>query len=82
MYKIVFTNRAIKDLKKMEENVKLRIARKLKEYTKEPLKHARKLIDPKIGGYRFRIGDYRIIFDIDNNTIVVLRVGHRKSIYK
>lgn len=66
----------------MEENVKLRIARKLKEYAKEPLKHARRLIDPKIGGYRFRIGDYRIIFDIDAYTIVVLRVGDRRSIYR
>lgn len=82
MYKIVFTNRAIKDLEKIEKATKLRIAKKLKEYAKEPLKYARKLIDFRIGSYRFRVGDYRIIFDIDNHTIVILRVGHRKSIYR
>ena len=54
---------------------------KLKEFAKEPFKYARKLIHPKIGTYRFRIGDYRIILDIDDDNIVILRIGHRKSIY-
>ncbi|WP_456486560.1 type II toxin-antitoxin system RelE family toxin [Candidatus Alkanophaga liquidiphilum] len=40
------------------------------------------MIHPKIGTYRFRIGDYRIIFDIDDDNMVILRIGHRKSIYK
>jgi mRNA interferase RelE/StbE len=40
------------------------------------------LIDPKLGTYRFRIGDYRVIFDIEGKDIVVLRVGHRRDIYK
>ena len=33
-------------------------------------------------GYRFRIGDYRVIFDHTDVAIIVLRVGHRKDIYK
>ncbi len=59
-----------------------RIAAKLKEYAREPLRYAKKLISPKMGAYRFRIGDYRVIFDIEGENIVILRVGHRKSIYK
>ena len=51
-------------------------------YKDDPLKYARKLIDPKLGGYRFRIGDYRVVFDIENDEIVVLRIGHRKEIYR
>ncbi|MDH4220892.1 MAG: type II toxin-antitoxin system RelE/ParE family toxin [Candidatus Aminicenantes bacterium] len=35
-----------------------------------------------MGGYRFRIGDYRVIFDIEGNEIGVLRVGHRREIYR
>ncbi|ACK42565.1 hypothetical protein Dtur_1287 [Dictyoglomus turgidum DSM 6724] len=34
-------------------------------YAVDPLKYARKLISQKIGTYRFRIGDYRVIFDKD-----------------
>ena len=82
IYKIIFTEKAIHDLTNIDKKDQERIAIKLKNYSKEPLKHARKLISPKIGGYRFRIGDYRIIFDIDDDKIIVLRIGHRKDIYK
>jgi mRNA interferase RelE/StbE len=40
------------------------------------LRYAEKLTDPKLGTFRFRIGDYRIIFDIEDNEIVVVRIGH------
>jgi len=40
------------------------------------------LIHPKIGTYRFRMGDYRVIFDTEDENIVILRIGHRRSIYK
>ena len=46
------------------------------------MKHATKLTDPALETYRFRIGDYRVIFDIEDKEIVILRVGHRKNIYK
>jgi mRNA interferase RelE/StbE len=83
MYRIVFTQRALKDWENFDkEAAQDRIVAKLKEYAKEPFRYARKLIHPKIGTYRFRIGDYRIIFDIDNDNIVILRIGHRRSIYK
>jgi mRNA interferase RelE/StbE len=82
MFEIVFTHRALQDLDSIDANTQQRIALKLKEYAFDPRKNARKLINPKIGTYRFRIGDYRVIFDIDNTTIVILRIGHRSSIYK
>ncbi len=82
MYKVVFTQRALKDLENIDKEMQNRIAMKLKEYAKTPLKYARKLINHKIGTYRFRIGDYRAIFDIDNKNVVILRIGHRRSIYK
>jgi mRNA interferase RelE/StbE len=82
MYRVILTQRALKDWENLDKETKDRIAAKLKEYAKEPFRYARKLIHPKIGTYRFRIGDYRIMFDIDNNNIVILRIGHRRSIYK
>lgn len=82
IYKIVFTHRAIKDLEEIDNNTKSRIGKKLKEYSIEPLSYARKLVNSKIGTYRFRIGDYRVIFDLDEENLVVLRIGHRKNIYK
>lgn len=82
MHEIVITQHAKKDLKNLDKMVIQRIGNKLKFFSNDPLKYARGLTDPKIGGYRFRIGDYRVIFDIDDDKIIVLRVGHRKEIYK
>lgn len=82
MYRVVFTQRALKDWDNIDKATQDRIATKLKEYAKEPLRYARKLMHPKIGTYRFKIGDYRVVFDIDDENIVILRIGHRKSIYR
>lgn len=81
MYEIVLTARAVKDINNLEKPVKKRIGKKLQEYSSDPLNYAKTLINAKIGSYRFRIGDYRVVFDLDDNKIVVLRVGHRKDIY-
>ena len=81
-YNLVYTRRAIKDIEKLETNVKQRIGKTLLRYEGNPLSYSEKLIDPKLGSYRFRIGDYRVIFDIEGKDIVVLRVGHRRDIYK
>ncbi|MEA3506785.1 MAG: type II toxin-antitoxin system RelE/ParE family toxin [Elusimicrobiota bacterium] len=35
-----------------------------------------------MGTYRYRIGDYRIIFDIEDKKAVVLRIMYRKDVYK
>ena len=81
-YTLVYTRRAQRDIKKLESDTKDRIGKALLRFSEEPLRFAEKLSDPILGEYRFRIGDYRVIFDIEGNEIVVLRVGHRRDIYK
>jgi mRNA interferase RelE/StbE len=82
MYKVILTKRALKDLESLTEEIKMRIIGKLREYSHNPFNYCTKLSDPRIGTYRFRIGDFRIIFDIDDDKLVILRIGHRKEIYK
>lgn len=81
-YRLVYTQRAVRDIKKLEPETRNRIGKTLLRYQDEPLKHAGKLTDSRLGTYRFRIGDYRVIFDLQDNDIIVLRVGHRSDIYK
>ena len=66
----------------MNRRSKKRIGKTLLRYEEDPLKYAERLIEPKLGTYRFRIGDYRVIFDLEGDKIVVLKVGHRRDIYK
>ena len=81
-YELVYTRRAEKDIEKLEPRVRDRIGKALLRYREDPLRFAETLSDPILGGYRFRIGDYRVIFDVQGNEVVVLRVGHRREIYR
>ena len=81
-YSLVYTNRAIRDIEKLDPKVKNWIGETLLRYGEDPLNYAVKLKDSRLGTYRFRIGDYRVIFDIEGIEIVILRVGHRRDIYK
>lgn len=76
------THRAIKDLEKFDDSIKVRLRKALLRFQSAPLKHAEKLTDSQLGSCRFRVGDYRIIFDLVESDIVVLRIGHRRDIYK
>lgn len=84
MYTWEFTSEATRDFKKLTPEIQKRIVKKLDHFVSSgiPLKFAERLVDYEIGEYRFRIGDYRVIFDMEEETIVVLTLGHRKNIYK
>ncbi len=80
-YEIIFSDKALRQLKKLEKIVQGRIIAVLERIRIRPEAYVIKLVgDP---GYKLRVGDYRVIMDIDNKklTIMVLKVGHRKNIY-
>jgi mRNA interferase RelE/StbE len=81
-YGIIFSDSSLKQLKKLEKNVQERIISTLERIKIRPQAHVTKLVgDP---GYRLRVGDYRVILDIDegNLIILVIKIGHRKKMYK
>ena len=81
-YEIIFSDKAFQQLKKLDRPVQKRIIATLERIRIRPETYVTRLIgDP---GYRLRIGDYRVILDIDKGRllILVLKVGHRKGIYK
>ena len=81
-YEIIFTDKASKQLKKLEKNDQERIIKSLERIRIRPEVHITKLVDDP--GYKLRVGDYRIILDIEKEKLIilVLIVGHRKNIYK
>ena len=81
-YRLVYTHRAIKDIDGLDASVKQRIGKALRRFEQNPLAHAEPLKQSELGSYRFRTGDYRVVFDLKDQEIVILRVGHRREIYK
>jgi len=81
-YELVYTKRAARDISGLDHAAKERIGGTLERYAQSPFDCAKKMVDPALGTYRFRIGEYRVIFDVEGDKIVVLRVGHRREIYR
>jgi mRNA interferase RelE/StbE len=81
-YELIYTKKALHDIKKLDRVAQKRLAKALKKLSQKPFFYAQKLILPQLGGYRFRIGNYRVIFDIKDKKVIILRVGHRREIYK
>lgn len=84
MFSFEFKKKAVKEIDKLPSKIRKRILEKLKFYSlqKNPLKFAEKLKDRRFGEYRYRVGDYRILFDVEAKKIIILKIGHRKDIYK
>lgn len=84
-YRFVLLQQAAKDLRALDHSISRRIVRKLRwlEKQDDPLSTAKRLREPAAGDIRFRVGDYRLIGVIDEaaQCIVIVKIGHRRSIY-
>ena len=84
-YNVEFKPSALKDLKKLPINIQKRIAKKL-DYIlnqNEPLDYAAPLIGNSIAGdYRFRLGDYRVVFDLVKNKLIIILIEHSREVYR
>ena len=86
-YTVEFTERALKDLKKLDRHTAALIlgwVRKNLENCENPRQHGKGLTADKSGQWRYRVGDYRLLAEIEDNKIriLILNVGHRREIYK
>ena len=81
MYSIIFNPFAEKQLKKLENNLQRRILDVLNRIRIRPHHFVKRLIGSPY--FRLRVGEYRVILDIQNDklVIVVVELGHRKNIY-
>jgi len=87
-YLFEITDDAQNDLDDLPQLTAERIVKKLKFFSKapDPFKFADTLTDSEIGGYRFRIGEYRASFDVEYTKgaviLNILRIKHRREIYR
>ena len=80
-FKIIWDTKAKKDFKKLEKIIAIRIYKKINS-----LKENFNSVDIKrlqnSDLFRLRVGDYRVLFEIEKNIIIILKISNRKNIYK
>lgn len=85
-WRIEFTRNADKAMRKLDKGVAARVFDELDEIAKleDPRSMGKGLTENKSGLWRYRVGDYRIVADIEDDVLVILvvDVDHRSKVYR
>ena len=83
-YQIEFTKGAVKQLKKLPVEIRERIDLKIQELAVNPRPDGVKKLETELSLYRIRVGDYRVIYQIQDDVLLVtiVKAKHRKEIYR
>ncbi|OGK56680.1 hypothetical protein A3I50_01745 [Candidatus Roizmanbacteria bacterium RIFCSPLOWO2_02_FULL_37_9] len=83
MFKVEFSEHSLSDLKKLPKDIQKRIIKKIQFYSsqKDIIAFSKPLVDIPPSTHRFRVGNYRIAFHSDKQTVFIDRIRHRKEVY-
>ena len=80
-YRIEFIPRAAKDLKNLPPEQAVRVAKGIRKLADDLAGDVKKLTNFK-PRYRLRVGDYRVLFEVEGETAVIYAVKHRREAYQ
>lgn len=83
-YTVKIASKAQKELKKVSPPYQKNIVKAIKELALNPMPVGVKKLKGQINQYRVRVADYRIIYEVHGTEMIILvvKVGHRRSIYR
>jgi len=77
---LIFTREFLKRLKRLDRQTQIRVLRDLKILEEKPF--ASKQLVGRLNELKsFRAGDYRVIYQVSNQAIIIRAIGHRKKVY-
>ena len=86
-YTVQYTPKAVKDLQKLDKPTRALIYGWIEKNLvgcENPYLHGKGLVENRRGQWRYRVGDYRLICEIQEQRVVILvvKIGHRREIYR
>ncbi len=81
-YKITFKNSVWRDLKRVDKKHAERILNKIERDLPEKAEDYPELTGKFAGLRKYRVGDYRIVYAVVDDTVLILRVRHRRDVYR
>jgi mRNA interferase RelE/StbE len=83
-YALEFTTSAIREFRALDKQIQRRITEKVTALCEDPFLPGSKKLKAQPEHFRIRVGDYRVIYRIDGKrvVIVIVRIGHRREVYR
>jgi mRNA interferase RelE/StbE len=80
-YTVQFKPQAVKDIESLSSTFQLRVIKKIEEMS-DNLKGDVKHLTDSTPEFRLRVGDYRVLFEIEGERIIIYRIRHRREAYR
>jgi mRNA interferase RelE/StbE len=83
-YGLEFTTSALRELNNLDSQVRQRITTKITGLRDDPFPSSTKKLQGLPNHFRIRVGDYRIVYRVDGDRVIVVivKIGHRKEVYR
>ena len=83
MHKVEWTESALEDLEKLDRQIATRVLKKLSWLSR----HFDSIVPDPLSGtlsgtYKLRVGDWRVLYTVEPDMVVIQAIGHRKEIYE
>jgi mRNA interferase RelE/StbE len=80
---VAWTEDALEDLEKLDPSIRKRIIRKISWFSEHFNNQTPEPLSGQLSGdFKIRIGDWRVIYQLEEEVIVIYAIGHRKDVYK
>ena len=80
-FQVEYATLAVENLRALPKTVAAQIIRKISRLEVGLTGNIKRLRQADFG-FRLRMGDYRILFDLEDDTITIQKIGHRKDVYE
>jgi mRNA interferase RelE/StbE len=80
-YDVQFKPRAARDIERLPSRIQAQVLARIEEMSND-LKGDVKPLTNFTPEYRLRVGDYRVLFEVEKKTIVIYRIRHRREVYR
>jgi mRNA interferase RelE/StbE len=80
-YDVQFKPRAVRDIERLPSRIQTQVLARIEKMSND-LKGDVKRLTNFTPEYRLRVGDYRVLFEIEKETIVIYRIRHRREVYR
>ncbi|MFB3887155.1 MAG: type II toxin-antitoxin system RelE/ParE family toxin [Thermodesulfobacteriota bacterium] len=80
-YDIQFKPRAVRDIERLPSRIQTQVLARIEDMS-DDLKGDVKRLTNFTPEYRLRVGDYRVLFEVEKEAIVIYRIRHRREVYR
>jgi mRNA interferase RelE/StbE len=83
-WQVEFSSAAARELRALPARVQRRISDRVDSLVRNPVPPGSRKLVGQTSGYRIRVGDYRVLYELRKNSrvVFVVKVGHRRDVYR